>query len=71
MYYSFPCPKCGMLISEFEEQAEGDYDAPTVLSNLVKQHFSSLHNAEEQLMTDQELYDNIKAGMQTTAEKPY
>lgn len=60
-----------MLITEFEQQAEGDYDAPNVLSNLVKQHFSSLHNDEEQVYTDLELYNNIKAGMQTTEQKPY
>jgi hypothetical protein len=60
-----------MLISEFEGQAEGDNDAPTVLSGLVKDHFASLHTQEEQLMTDQELYDNIKAGMQVTTEKSY
>ncbi len=71
MYYSYPCPKCGMQITEFEEQAEGDYDAPTVLSNLVKQHFESLHTPAEQLMTDEELYQTIKAGMQTSEQKPY
>jgi len=71
MYYSYPCPKCGTLITEFEGQTEGDYDAPTVLSGLVKQHFDSMHTSEEQVSTDEELYENIKAGMQVTEQKPY
>jgi transcription initiation factor IIE alpha subunit len=71
MYYNFTCPKCGTVLSEFEEQQEGDNDAYLRLSEMVKQHYATMHTAEDMTDTDEELNYRVKTGMQTSDTKPY
>jgi hypothetical protein len=71
MYYSFSCPKCGILLSEFEGDAEASWDANYKLEDMVKQHYAQMHTEGEQVMTDSELLYAIKTGMKSSEEKPY
>jgi len=71
MYYNFSCPKCKTVLSEFEEQQEGDSDAHLRLSDMLKQHYASMHGSEELKYTDSELNYAVKTGMQVSDTKPY
>ena len=71
MYYSFSCPKCGMLLSEYEGDTDASWNANYQLEDMVKQHYAKMHTEEEQLMTDSELLYAIKNGMKSSEEKPY
>ncbi len=71
MYYSFACPKCGTLLTQFEDGNDQNWDANYALEVLVKQHFSQMHSSEEQTMTDDELLYAIKTGMTSSDERPY
>jgi len=71
LYYTFPCPKCGKIMSEYEEQQEGDSDAHLRLSSMVKEHYKTGHEPSELTDTDAELNYKVKTGMQVSGTKPY
>ncbi len=71
MYYSFSCPKCGLLLTDFEENNDSEWNADNKLEELLKQHYANMHTDEEQLMTDDELLYAIKTGLKAFEEKPY
>jgi hypothetical protein len=70
MYYSFPCPKCGELISAYEEDPDDEYYAPRKLFDLVKQHFKDMHTPEDLLQTDEELLYEIEENTGKSEEEP-
>lgn len=71
MYYSFSCPKCGTVLTEFESDDQASWDANYRLEDLLKQHYAQMHTVEAQTMTDDELLYAIKTGMKSSDEKPY
>lgn len=70
MNYWYLCPYKDQNISVSEDGSQPAFDAINALVPLVKDHYKAWHGENSLLMTDQELYDDIKGNLQSGSEVP-
>ena len=68
MYYYYPCPKCGIPISEYEDDEEAEWDVQQKLTDATKDHFQKFHFPQDLIWTDNELKNMVKEGVQQSGE---
>ncbi len=70
MYYRVSCPKCGKDIVVYNNEPDAPYDSFNILFHLVKDHYKEWHTQGDLLLTDEELFDYIKANMRQSEDVP-